>query len=580
VIRGLDKDAVAEAERTLIRLLPFKDSTVHTIDTHEVDAAKNQVHLLPASYDAKSLELRQRNANLGRWSLPVGRKAQDQNPKAHDAESELLERESETLPTRNDRAAAIVRKLQQLANKGLAADQAAEGNSDEVVKEGPKFKLAADFGQALFPLVDTAPSGKSKSKLPSNSQPTFTSSIPGLTSLLVSAYTQSFTNVEQSPTFQSVSRVEDLSLLYDFVAAPEQERLEAGQTPPTLRIQMRTNRLGGEAIFRKLGLCFQEHVHSVLLPGDAVDVKFTRYGRIHIHDRKSPKLKVAQQWVEAVSANIASGERLTAPDLTFPVPKYTIIGAKGHGTLPVKYLFSGVQFRQAMKGTYDDVEASYSTVQSGKLGAQGGALSMYYEKEESTPEKLLRDDSSLTSFVEKALGFAATITKAAGQTQAVTKTLRPRSDQSERKQRRMGEQTATENDTPIRSVKSEGKMERYGERATMVNGAPTWKVRDGDGRGMPTHSQHDRSAGRFQRDKFAGTAEITSDVMNLLDDAVDQSPVQSQVLQDNGADGMDIHDTLLTQDSVQADEKRAKPWSEQTSSEDPTGSSSSGTKSE
>jgi hypothetical protein len=546
VIRGLDKGAVAEAERTLIRLLPFKDSTLHTIDTQEVDAAKGQGHLLPASYDVKSLELRQRNADLGRWSLPVGRKAQVPSPKAHDAEPEPIERVPETLATRNNRAAAIVRSLQQLANKGLAPDQAARAKSDELVEEGPRFKLSAEFGQALFPLIDTAPSGKSKSKPSLTSQPLFTSSIPGLSSLLSSAYTQSLTNVEPSPHFQPVNRVEELSLLYDFVAAPEQEKLEAGQTPPTLRIQMRTDKLGGKATFRKLGLNFQEHVHSVLLPGDAVDVQFTRYGRIH-HHKNSPKMKLVEQWVEAVSANIASGERLTAPDLTFQVPKYTIIGAKGHGNLPVKYLFSGVQFRQAMNGTYDDEPASYATVQSGKLGAQGGALSMYYKNEENSAEELLRDDGSLTSFVEKALDLAATITKAAGQTQAVAKTLRPRSDESGRKQRRREERAATEDGATIR------------------------RIIGGDGR---------LTAGRLQRDKSAGTAEITGDVMSLLDDAVDQSPVQSQAVQDNSADETDIHDTLLKHDFVQADEEWTTPSSEQTSTEDTTGSPSSTTKSD
>jgi hypothetical protein len=546
VIRGLNKGAVAEAERTLIQLLPFKDSTLHTIDTQEVDAAKGQGHLLPASYDAKSLEMRQRNTDLGRWYLPVGRKTQVENPKAHDAEPEPIERVPETSATRKNRAAAIVRSLQQMTNKGLALDQAARAESDELVNEGPKFKLSADFGQALFPLMDTAPSGKSKSKPSSTSQPLFTSSIPGLSSLLSSAYTQSLTNVEPSPHFQPVNRVEELSLLYDFVAAPEQEKLEAGQTPPTLRIQMRTDKSGGKATFRKLGLCFQEHVHNVLLPGDAVDVQFTRYGRIH-HYKDSPKMKLVEPWVEVVSANIASGERLTAPDLTFQVPKYTVVGAKGHGTLPVKYLFSGVQFRQAMNGTYDDEPASYATVQSGKLGAQGGALSMYYKNEETSAEELLKDHGSLTSFVEKALGFAATITKAAGQTQAVAKTLRPRSGESERKQRRRGEQAATEDGAPIR------------------------RIRGGEGRLV---------AGRFQRDQSAGTVEITGDIMSLLDDAVDQSPLQSQAVQDNGANGTEIHDRLLKHDSVEADEEWTAPLSEQTSTEDMTGSPSSTIKSE
>ena len=57
------------------------------------------------------------------------------------------------------------------------------------------------------------------------------------------------------------------------------------------------------------------------------------------------------------------------------------------------------------------------------MGAQGGGFSMYYNKAAKSADELLQDDDgSLTSFVERCLNFADTITEAAGQTLPIAKT--------------------------------------------------------------------------------------------------------------------------------------------------------------
>lgn len=526
MIRGLDTGAVAEAERTLIRLLPFRNTTIHTIDTQDIDAGKGRGILLPTSHDEKSLEQRYRSTNLGRWSLPVARSAQVHIPKVHSAVSEVNDKVPDISAARKDRGIAIVHSLCQLAKEGQTAFETERTKYGTSMKE-PKFRLSADFGQALFPLMDTASGGESNDKLSSSSKPLFTSSVPGLTGLLSSAHTQGLADVKSSPHFEAVKRFEEPSLVYDFVAAPEQSKLDAGQTPPTLRIQMRTSDSGGKATLHKVSFGFQEHIHTVLLPGDVADVRFTRYARLHY--RHMPKNELVEEWVEEVGANIASGERLTAPNLTVQVPKYTIIGAKGPGAYTVNYLFSGVRFRQIVNGKYHDEDVSYSTVQSSKLGAQGGALSMYYRHEAKSANELLQDhDGSLTSFVEKVLAFAATITEAAGQTQPVAKLLRPRSNQSGRKQRRLEEQVAT---------------------ATEKVGPVIRKV-------------------------------LSENVVSLLDDAVKQSSVQSQAVRDNDADKADVHNAFLEKASFHAIEERTTASSEHAPTGDIADSPSAKTKSE
>jgi hypothetical protein len=434
VVRGLDQSAVAEAERALIRLLPLQETTLRTIDTHAINVNKGSAHLLPTSYDQKTVEFKHRAASLGRWSLPVARKTQ--------GDVERTEETAEESTARTRQIAAVMQSLQSAAKDGPPA--IAEREKDDksgIWRSKPTFTLSAEFGQVLYPLKDAGAKGTAHKH--TSPQPLFTPIIPGLMNVLGAAQLQGARD-DESSSFKAMERSEDSSLLYDFVAAPEQQGLEPGQAIPSLSIQVRTGDEGTAAALHKVSLGFQQHVHTVLLPGRATDVQFFRKGELRF--QKVWKDKQLKEWIEAVRANIASGERLTALDLSIKVPKWTITGKPKHvkDGKTLMYLFAGVRFQQSVNGTFRGANVTYSTTQASKMGAQGGSLNMYYDREDWGAEKLLQEEDSLASFVEQSLDFVDSITEASSTTQPLAKkVLHPRDIHSYRRQRRAEEQAAT-----------------------------------------------------------------------------------------------------------------------------------------
>ncbi|KAH4112949.1 hypothetical protein HBH47_217740 [Parastagonospora nodorum] len=522
VIRGFSPGANAEAERALLRLLPLKDTATRTIDTQEIEDRKSQVHLLPASFEGRSLEVRHQSANLGRWTSPVGRRVDAQVPHGQDVDVKSGENVSQTSAAREHMILSIIQKLRDsLKERRSTAAKDPKKSPQSPFENLPKFKLSANFGQALFPMPDTASARTSPVSTSSSARPLFTSSVPGLASLMSPTHVHGTVQDEQLSQFRFVAKSESPSLLlYDFIPAPAQTELKSGQTPPSLHIQMRT---GGKAFGEKantalheLSLGFQEHVHTVLLPDSATDVQFTRYGRLHL-DSSTMKLPILD-WITDVHKNINSGERLTAPDITIPVPHWAITGNPADlGVKKITYLFSAVQLQQVIEGRVMDEFATYSSTQSSKLAAQGGALAMHYRKDVKSVEKLLQgDDNRLTSFVENSLRFADAVTEAAGQAQPIAKILRPRNTESGRKHRRLEEQAA----------------------AAVAEGTP--------GREQPE-----------------------DDVLDLLDDAVaGKDQEQSQDTISKPGEEFNMHGVILTEEPAASEQELTPLSSDRSVSED------------
>jgi hypothetical protein len=452
VVRGLDQSAVAEAERALIRLLPLQETTLRTIDTHALNVNKSSAHLLPTSFDQKSVEFKHRAASLGRWSLPVARKTQ--------GEVEWTEGTVEKSTARTRQIASVMQSLQSAAKNGPPA--IAEREKDDksgIWRAKPTFTLSAEFGQVLYPLKDAGAKGTAQNDKYMSSQPLFTPIIPGLMNVLGAAQLQGARD-DESSSFKAMERSEESLLLYDFVAAPEQQGLEPGQAIPSLSIQVRTGDEDTAAALHKVSLGFQQHVHTVLLPGRATDVQFFRRGELRF--QKVWKDKQLKEWIEAVRANIASGERLTAPDLSIKVPKWTITGKSKHvkDGKTLVYLFAGVRFQQSVTGTFRGANVTYETTQASKMGAQGGSLNMYYDREDWGAENLLQEEDSLASFVEQSLDFVDSITEASSTTQPLAKKiLHPRDINSYRRQKRAEEQAsmATNTEEPADNAVAQAK---------------------------------------------------------------------------------------------------------------------------
>lgn len=423
MIHGLDETSVAEAKRTLERLLPFKESATRTIDTQRLDAAKNGSFLMPIFHESTSLDFQYRNLSLGRWTLPVSRltdkvkSGELSNSQAEVGSGSVLEQNSHAIV---NRVATLMKPPIDGAFTGPELKPRNRQTGYWALE--PQYKISADFGQALFPLELSDPNKVVEAAADPSCSP-FQPAIPGLGSLLASS------------DIQNLSRTETPSLLYDFLPCPEQDlRIPAiGPNFPKLFIQVRTGRDGNKPTIHKLSLGFHQRIHDVLLPDQATDIRFFRYGRLRFSSKSHHDSNV-ESWLEAVCRNIESGGRLSAPSLTIDIPTWTIPGfpSDAIGMLPVKYLFSGIQFRQSVTGTLLDTQVSYSTIQSGKLGAKGGSLSAYSEALESA-----KAESQIRDFASKCVQMVDYITQAGSRTQPPRQAVLPRNEHSARKQRRV-----------------------------------------------------------------------------------------------------------------------------------------------
>lgn len=286
----------------------------------------------------------------------------------------------------------------------------------------PEYRMSADFGQALFSLR-LSDRNKVVEAVADPSVTPFQPSIPGLGSLLASS------------EMENISRSDTPALLYDFLPAPDQKNLDTTIGPdfPRLHIQVRTGGDGSRPIIHKLSLGFHERIHDVLLPDQSADIRFHQYGRLRFSIRSHHDNNV-EKWLEAVRQNIESGGRLSAPSLTIGIPKWTIPGfpSDATDTVNVKYLFSGIQFRQLVTGRMLDTQVSYSTMQSGKLGAKVGAFSAYSDKVKGNGV-----ESQIRDFAAKCLHMVDYITQASARTQPPKQIVSPRNEYSGRKMRRL-----------------------------------------------------------------------------------------------------------------------------------------------
>lgn len=385
---------------------------------------------MPVFHESKSLDYSYRNLSLGRWALPVTYSADATATEGQETPRDKIKSNLEPEQNTNAIVNRVVSILQPPVDGTFTGSQSTSRNRQTGYWAlEPEYKVSADFGQALFSLEHSDPN-KVVEAASDASRSLFQPAIPGLGSLLASS------------EFQNLSRTETPALLYDFIPSPEQKHLESAVDPafPKLHVQVRTGRDGNRPTIHKLSLGFRERIHDVLLPDQAADIRFYRYGRLRFSS-KSHHDKNVEVWSESVRQNIESGGRLTAPSLTIEIPKWTIPGfpSDAVGMVPVKYLFSSIQFRQSVTGRLLDTQISYSTVQSGKLGAKGGLLSAYSDKIKNNDF-----DAPIRDLATKCLQMVDYITQAGAQTQPLRHMRLPRNDYSARKQRRAELQEGTD----------------------------------------------------------------------------------------------------------------------------------------
>ncbi|KAJ5023960.1 mitochondrial inner-membrane-bound regulator-domain-containing protein [Bipolaris maydis] len=447
LLKQKDRDVVSaltktKAKRSLINLLPLRDSITRTSDMLNLGPAATSIYPAPVYVDESLLSYRNRNAPLGRLSVPL--------PRISGPES--IEDTEESVEAPKSSKAMVQGLVERTAAMILRAASKEFPHLEELgswVAE-PRRKFYVKFGQSLVPLEHANPA-KAEADTPEQfSQTHFVSTFPGLSTLFT------------SPDISVTTRLHVPTLHYHFRPDPEQEGFDPSQLFPTIQIKMGTDRHGAKAYFRRTSLRFWQHIHTVSLPNKAADLQFYQYGNLRMtNDHNDANL---HKWVGAAAKSISSGGRIVAPPLSIDIPKWTIPGCsiEEKGMAQIKYHFSGVEFRQAVSGSLLGENIAFSANQSSKLNAKGGELMAYYDDHS---DMQLRDEAAVKAFVKRCYDIADLITDASAQTSPVSRQVRPRYPESARKMRRsgiLGEASNAANDVGEEMIKK-GLQERIAE---------------------------------------------------------------------------------------------------------------------
>lgn len=405
-------------------MLPLEKSITRSIDTSRREAAGDQSYLHPVTFDKAALDFQERSGKLGRWILPATRGSittsiQTGTPEA--LGKDVFKRgdsADQDLDTVEARLKKLIDGSQLPERSRLQYQRGKKAMQTGPWSTKPELSLSARFGQVLFPLEET--NAESESALT-----TFLPVLPGLANIL------------KDETFHLFHQHTAPKLEYTFVAAPVQQNFSKMQQYPTLSIRIAHNHRTGAHHLRELSLALEETDHEVLLPNKAVDIQFRKHSRVRL--MRPEANNELNTFMEAVLANIESGERLTAPTLDLEIPKWTIPGYPlGAGTRSVRYLFMGVRFRQSIAATYEGTRVSYSSVVGGKLNRKGGSFSAHFVSSDNKnePQTKTVDREKLKRFVKSCFKIADRITEASHHAQPLNKSIKPRNEMSARKERR------------------------------------------------------------------------------------------------------------------------------------------------
>ncbi|KAJ4360937.1 uncharacterized protein N0V89_001506 [Didymosphaeria variabile] len=391
VIRALDKETIADAERSLIKLLPLKNLQNISVDTTGRDVLEGSDHFLPVVVEKEAVAYKDRRTKVGRWSLPVNQA----NASLHASDS-ITER----VKTAQE---LVVTKLMTPPTQYQRTGNASRDIKYRKWTYHPEARLTAVFGHALFPLDD-----------PTTGKPRFFPALPGLSSIFSDeAFRMGF--------------VMRPSLCYEFIAEPGPKNYTSDLSPykfPRLSAYFRPDNEGQHAL-SKVVLNFAATKHRVLLPEQAVDIQFQTSQSIQMQNvRLDQDARLLQN---QVLPKLQGGGRLSAPDISVDIPKWTVEGMEFDGKedfVKTKFIFTGITFSQSIWGQHQGQTTKYVTRQGGKLGAKTGIFSTVYGMN-GLAKKLAHSDppNAMRDFVANAFKMAGTITQAAAASQAGMKKL-------------------------------------------------------------------------------------------------------------------------------------------------------------
>jgi hypothetical protein len=380
IVRALDKEVNLEAERCLIKLLPLQSPVLRTVDTTARDALEKSDHFMPVVVEKEHVEYKARNSEFGRWSLPMGK--------------------TTAVPPTSDSVAARVKTAQEHVLKiGITPPVKYQRSNVKLRKwtHEPEVRIKAQYGHALFPLEGST-----------SEKATFVPALPGLSSIFnEEAFKMSFVT---RPT-----------LCYEFIAEPGPQNYTSDLLPYKFpRLSAHFRYIQDQQGLSKVVLNFGAGTHQVLLPEEAVDIQFSASRSIQMTNaRINPDSRVLR---DHVLQNLQSGGRLTAPNIELDIPKWTVEGMEfdtKEDVVTTRFQFIGVTFTQSVWGEHHGTPVTYSTKQSGKLGATNGLFSTVYGVNRLAKPIATEDPpNAMREFVMASFKTARTITEAAAASQA------------------------------------------------------------------------------------------------------------------------------------------------------------------
>ncbi|KAF2199113.1 hypothetical protein GQ43DRAFT_482742 [Delitschia confertaspora ATCC 74209] len=409
IIRGLSKGQVDDARRYLISLLPLKPNYSRIVRTMAAEDDIEKVYIHPFIF-TNSLNYRLRSLPLGRWCLPVNKgdpaAASANTLPADEIEPASIAKSGKATAALKDDLCDILADNEKTALSASESPKELWGTKSEDRawwERRLQMDLSAEFGQGLFPIHEGnkfVPESITAENTPS----VFSGVIPGLPKFIY--WMRNAQDGGTSTDFQA--------LYYQYLPAPQNADSDrSGLVYPSLTIQVLL-RPDGSISLRGVVLNIKDHFVDVLIPNGPTDIRFKRSESLWM--RNHLQHKSIQALNEAISANITSGERLTAPStLCLPVPLRVIKGAKTSDpekdlTEEVQYLFAGIEHCQFASSAFEGYPLRYTAVQAGQLASKEGRMELRYRK--PLQEAHLEQDC-VSHFIEAAFDVTKIIRDAA-----------------------------------------------------------------------------------------------------------------------------------------------------------------------
>ncbi|CAI6333173.1 unnamed protein product [Periconia digitata] len=394
-IQALSQKATSEAERSVLKMLPIEAPVAQSSDTTRRDAAGDRCFLTPAYIEDSAMGFRWRGRNLGRWTVPQERHEPRNRTSPNDESYQGVDE--------------VKTHLLSLMDRVLPSSNESSFHKFPGGFSAPEVQMEAQFGHVLF-----SGDGSQIKTQPGYGPPPFHKTVPGLLKLL------------KDIDLVSTTRVVYPRLTYSFVAEPDQPGFKKGQLFPTLQITFRIIRpIGGYFRLRKVQLSYNSTVHDILLPEQAVDIRYHLQTAVQIKMQtlkfsEDPLVLKLKAFAEGILEPLQHGMDATPPNQTLEIPVWAIPGHESQkDTETVKYMFSGVKFAQTISAKYSSTYVGITTENSGKLGSKGTQMTAYYDDKTVEAQQNLvpiTNDSQMTDFIQQTFTLASRITDAARNT--------------------------------------------------------------------------------------------------------------------------------------------------------------------